>query len=286
VGTRTAFAKPDWLFTETTLEVTANRSDLEITGIATGDVNGSYVPPTSSAVAKFATNQTGSLRINSQPTIKTHLQRTFQLPIQAGSELQLGAMSLVIHFPQELLKFKGLVNSSLDQNLILNEKNGSLYLAWFDESGGKNPISLQKQAVIFTLKFQAIREFETITLEVEPHSELADSRAKPLATELIVPAVKMVALPADFALYQNYPNPFNPVTRIEYDLKARARVTLTIFNILGNEVTTLVEETQEAGNYAIDFNASNLTSGVYFYQLTIKTGAETIIKRNKMVLLR
>jgi hypothetical protein len=81
-------------------------------------------------------------------------------------------------------------------------------------------------------------------------------------------AVKNVnALPAECTLHQNYPNPFNPATRIEYELPASSRVSLTVYDVLGREIQTLVDERQSAGNHSVTFNAGNLPSGVYFYRV-------------------
>jgi hypothetical protein len=73
--------------------------------------------------------------------------------------------------------------------------------------------------------------------------------------------------PKNFRLNQNYPNPFNPSTLIKYQLPERGLVILKIFNSLGQEVAELVNETKPAGTYEVDFNATDLTSGVYIYQL-------------------
>lgn len=70
-----------------------------------------------------------------------------------------------------------------------------------------------------------------------------------------------------YKLYQNYPNPFNPSTRISFQLPANEFVTVKVFDVLGKEVETLVNEQQNAGNYSVQFNASNLPSGVYFYKI-------------------
>ncbi|HCV42474.1 MAG TPA: hypothetical protein DGH68_03250 [Bacteroidetes bacterium] len=74
-------------------------------------------------------------------------------------------------------------------------------------------------------------------------------------------------LPKEFALEQNYPNPFNPITTIKYDLPVDSRVSLVVFNILGQEVVMLANGEQKAGYRSVEWNASNVASGVYFYRL-------------------
>jgi len=76
--------------------------------------------------------------------------------------------------------------------------------------------------------------------------------------------------PAQYALYQNFPNPFNPTTRIDYQLPAQSYVTLKVYDLLGQEVATVINAVQEPGHHSVQFNASDLSSGVYFYHL--KTG--------------
>jgi len=74
-------------------------------------------------------------------------------------------------------------------------------------------------------------------------------------------------LPKVYSLSQNYPNPFNPVTKINFALPKQGMVTLKIYDVLGREVRSLVNEVKSAGNYSVDFNASEFASGVYFYRL-------------------
>jgi len=89
-------------------------------------------------------------------------------------------------------------------------------------------------------------------------------------------------IPQDFVLYQNYPNPFNPSTIIGYQLPVTSNVTLKVYDILGREIATLVNEQKPAGKYELKFDGSELASGVYFF--TLKTGnyAET----KKMILMK
>jgi hypothetical protein len=86
-----------------------------------------------------------------------------------------------------------------------------------------------------------------------------------------------------FRLVQNYPNPFNPATRIIYDLHHSSYVTLTIYDLSGRAIQTLVREFQTPGNYSVNFNGGHISSGVYFYQL--KAGND-FIETRKMILMR
>ena len=86
----------------------------------------------------------------------------------------------------------------------------------------------------------------------------------------------------EFSLSQNYPNPFNPTTNIEFRIADFGFVSLKVYDVLGNEVTVLVNEEKPAGEYEIEFDAEGLTSGIYFYQLK----AGSFIETKKMILLR
>ena len=91
-----------------------------------------------------------------------------------------------------------------------------------------------------------------------------------------------VGAPAEFELSQNYPNPFNPNTMIKYSLPVNSFVNLAVFNSLGEKVWTLVNEEQAAGTHNLSFDATELASGTYIYQLRTGTAALT----GKMVLLK
>jgi hypothetical protein len=89
-------------------------------------------------------------------------------------------------------------------------------------------------------------------------------------------------IPAVYALGQNYPNPFNPATSIQFSIPQDGLVTMKVYNTLGQEVTTLVNEYINAGNHVVNFNAAGLTSGIYFYTIT----SNNFISTKKMLLLK
>ena len=88
--------------------------------------------------------------------------------------------------------------------------------------------------------------------------------------------------PKEYNLAQNYPNPFNPTTTIRYSVPKNSLVTLKVYDILGNEVTTLVNEEKTIGTYEVQFDASGLASGIYFYQLK----ADNYSNTKKLILMK
>ena len=111
--------------------------------------------------------------------------------------------------------------------------------------------------------------------------------------ELVIPSAERFTLglkavvPATFTLHQNFPNPFNPITILKYDLPSDALVTLSIYNMLGREITQLVNTNQEAGFKSVQWNAADsfgkpVSAGVYLYQIR----AGEFVQTRKMVLLK
>ena len=111
----------------------------------------------------------------------------------------------------------------------------------------------------------------------------SDGGGPPVGIEIISTEV-----PDEYKLYQNYPNPFNPTTKINYDLPRDAKVTIIIYDILGQEVKRLVNnDIKKAGTYILDFNAQNYASGVYFYRIEAEeNNGFKFVDSKKMVLIK
>ena len=102
-----------------------------------------------------------------------------------------------------------------------------------------------------------------------------------------VEEIESESFPKEFRLEQNYPNPFNPTTTIIFMLPKSSDVTIKIFDLTGREITTLLNEEMQPGEYQIVFEAQDFPSGVYFYRIKTNTeGSPTFVKTKKMLLLK
>jgi hypothetical protein len=95
-------------------------------------------------------------------------------------------------------------------------------------------------------------------------------------------SIEFTELPTNYLLNQNFPNPFNPTTTISYSIPSITKVNLKVFDVLGNEITTLVDEVQKSGKYQVEFDGTNLSSGIYLYRLITNNYLQT----RKMILIK
>jgi len=128
---------------------------------------------------------------------------------------------------------------------------------------------------------QQVQNFQ-FDINGDPQSIVFDPGNWILKNPTIVTEVDDAAIPREYSLEQNYPNPFNPSTKINFKLPQKEFVTVKVFNILGKEVAILINEQKEAGKHEVDFDASGLNSGVYFYRID----AGTFVETKKMILMK
>ena len=93
-------------------------------------------------------------------------------------------------------------------------------------------------------------------------------------------------VPKEFILFQNYPNPFNPITNIRYQITNNSSVILKVYDLLGKEIIVLVNQKQSAGTYEVDFSGKDLSSGIYFYRIEVKSANNYFTDTKKMVLVK
>ncbi len=101
---------------------------------------------------------------------------------------------------------------------------------------------------------------------------------------------KRKCIPIEFSLEQNYPNPFNPTTTIQFTLPEASRVTLKLFDILGKELTTLVDKEMATGVHKVLFDAKNFASGVYFYRIQAESensdARQAFVQSRKLIFIK
>ncbi len=166
--------------------------------------------------------------------------------------------------------------------VMVSEDNGTTWkgpVAVLQEWSGRGPNGMARNAgdnlhLVF-------REYNAdLGLSSLYYLGVPTTEVKKLVTSVATNSVRNV--PKTHALFQNYPNPFNPVTTIRFDLKEDTQVTLTVFNMLGKKVATLVDKKMQAGYKGVVWDASNLPSGIYFYQLK----AGNFMQTRQMVLMK
>lgn len=149
--------------------------------------------------------------------------------------------------------------------------SGTQDSAQFGEGG--LPVALQ-MAVQNRIRYWEVWESDLLNVQY-------DSLFYALA-EIVTSVPIFQETPQEYSLNQNYPNPFNPTTTIKFHVASFAFVSLKVYDVLGREVTTLVNTELNPGEYSVQFDAKNLPSGIYFYRLS----SETFIQQRKMVVLR
>jgi hypothetical protein len=192
------------------------------------------------------------------------LQKDIKIKFSSPALLDYVAAAVEVHMSQSLeeLQLVSAVHSAKGDVRSLVEDSDSLYATLHpDES-----IQLRYKSLPF-------KDGEVVDLVLFTQGRYI---------HLDVNASEESEIPKTFNLYPNYPNPFNPSTTIAYDLPQDCNVMLKVFNMLGQEVTTLVHAQQKAGRYTTTFDARNLASGIYIFRLN----AGSYVSTKKMLLLK
>lgn len=168
------------------------------------------------------------------------------------------------------LKWKD--NSKVEDGYVIERKQGEASSFSVLDSLGKNV----GQYVDTTIEAGQIYIYRVQAYKSSVGSEYSNE------VSLNLTGVKKEAIPREYSLSQNYPNPFNPATTIGYQLPISGYSTLKVYNLLGQEVATIFDGIQSAGNYSVTFDASGLTGGIYLYQLK----AGNFVENKKFILLK
>jgi hypothetical protein len=182
----------------------------------------------------------------------------------------------------------GSLSESIPVSTITSDPPGMILSPFYRWDGGYFDATTIDPGKAYWVK---VSQFGTLTLSVNASADLLAKRAivivptselppPPPGGEKIVNSTK--ELPKAFALGQNYPNPFNPTTIINYQLPTNNWVTIKVYNVLGEEVTSLVDGIQDAGYKSVKLDATNMQSGMYFYRMTVGS----LVDVKKILLLK
>ena len=251
-------------------------------GLITGDFNSSYVPGAKSSLQ--------SLTLNYDQVKEVELGREYELPVNAGTTMEVGAVSLIMNFPSDKLEVLGVYFGNNVNNPVEYAVNGNeIRIGW----QSLDPVSLKVDEQLLTLKVRAIGSLDEIirfSLKADPLNELADGSyntingailkmaemgSKALGTGEILTASRLSLA--------NYPNPFIGTTSFAYTLPYDGKVTLEINNVLGSKVKILVDEVQTAGDHTLTVNANELKPGVYTATLRLITSDAMLNRTIKIV---
>ncbi|MDI6802969.1 MAG: T9SS type A sorting domain-containing protein [Bacteroidota bacterium] len=179
-----------------------------------------------------------------------------ELSVQNISELSLSGIKINVSDAPSWINFK------FKEKIIEAIESNSETASEFTFSVDKTAIVNKEQSISFTIST--------------------------LAGEVWTKQVKIVVTPPErFELYQNYPNPFNPLTIVNYKLPIDNWVMLKVYDVLGREVATLVDEFKEAGYHEVAIDGTNYSSGIYFYQMTVNDqSGKTTIARKRMIMMK
>jgi len=214
-----------------------------------------------------------------------------ELELKFINMFNVGSFSFRIHYDQTNVEMLSVENIYKNISLIYNAKNGIINLGWYDISAF-NPVNIS-DGRICTVKFNV--QNYTGSLRFDAISEVTDDVGNKLLVKFenydfttITGVDYSNSLCNDYDIDQNYPNPFNPVTTIKYSTPTKGNVKVSVFNLIGEEIEILMNEELPAGEHTIQWNAANLSSGVYFYSIKAESslGKTKYSAIKKMLLLK
>jgi hypothetical protein len=167
--------------------------------------------------------------------------------------------------------------------MLDNISDGNVSIAW----SSVNPMILAANDVVVTLKVKALSPFTSAEsiFSIGINSEFADPTAK-VVEPVTLKTYGVTTAPAatEYFLSSNRPNPFSNSTFIEYTMPESGKVKLSVLDMLGQEIAVLVDATQSAGSYTVEFSAAGLSTGVYLYKITVNGETRDFISTQRMVI--
>jgi hypothetical protein len=257
---------------------------IDLFGLFTGDFDHSWKGQTTKSFAPTVRLDPAQTRIV-EPGVE------FELPILAGSSMEVGALSLLINFPSDKLEIVGAhLSNDIDNPVLFKLLGDELRMGWTSLT----PISLNAGDKMITLRLKLISalakdEFIQLSLTGSHLNELADGDIKVLTDALLLvdkigsKAIGVGELNAGQLAFANYPNPFNETTTFVFSLPYEGLATIEVYDMLGKKVNVVLKETMVAGEHRLSFNSNDLKSGVYSASLTLKADGQMLMRTIKII---
>ena len=261
-----------------TVTVSGANATLNILGMATGDFNGSLNP----LAAKSASVK---VQLTYGETRKIGANQEIELPLRVVSSMELGAVSLILNIPSDLVTVKDVYMNGSNEKLSFNVKGNELRIGW----NSLTPLNLQTAGDLVVLKLKTTSAFTDgktikVKLVADSRNELATGSFKVIPDAVLnTDALIGINDKLGSIALSGYPNPFSNNTTLSYTLPVDANVTVQIYNLLGVVVKNLVKEHQSAGTYTVNLDASNMPQGTYTAILRINDNNKIVERTIKLV---
>ena len=252
-------------------------------GLVTGDFNRSFTP------GDDGKSGSESLTLNYGQTVEVG-EDAFELPLVAAMDMQVGAISLILNFPSDVITVNEVYLSN-DQNtpVLFDVTGNELRISWYSPE----PLSLQAGQRLVTLVLEATGssgEPIYFSLASDPLNELADDSFEVISNAaLTVDVIKTSALGtggislSEKLTFTNHPNPFIGTTNFVYTIPADGKVLLEVYDIVGNKVMVAVDETQSTGEYLLKVDRNTLQPGVYMATLRLESAGTVMMHTIKII---
>jgi hypothetical protein len=269
IGMVTYFPAGDWAFDPA---MSSAAGTYDIYTLNTGDANRSIIPNSMKAAP--------AIDLVTDGTMNVVTGQVFALPIRVADASQFGAITLDLGYDPALIEVVDVIPVD---GMIANITDGNVIIAYTSV----NPMILAENEVVVTLKVKAISPFTSAEsmFTIGQNSEFADGTAK-VVEPVTLKSFGVTTDPAatDYFLSANRPNPFSNSTFIEYTMPESGKVKLSVLDMLGQEIAVLVDATQGAGSYTVEFSAAGLATGVYIYKITVDGESRDFISTQRMVI--
>ena len=267
-----------------TITIGASSQTVNFYGMSTGDFNQSFTPgglksaPLTLGLIYDQVRQVGA-------------NQEFELPLRLVNASGVGAISLIMNFPDELVQISDVIVPANSGHLDWTVYGNELRIGW----NSQQPLFLTDDASLVILKMRTTGEFVQgnaieLNLISDPLNELADESYNVISGALLrtdiiqASTVGIDEKPVtDNLVLTNYPNPFDDYTMIKYSLPFSGKITLEIYGTLGNTLVVLVDEEQATGEYTVRYSTAGLATGIYTAIIRLESGDKVMTRSIKMM---